>query len=402
MDYKKKYIDLLLTVSLHLQEGEGLSINTSERNLEFAQELAQEASEITKVPVSIVLVEEGVVKDVFSITPIMNELVAETSLQKVLLRLTDVEIGNDLSTYDVKTIAQNPPLLQQAGNLGPPQLNKEIAPFALAAVPNKLWADELFDNQPDSLERLWSLFASRLFLDVENSAEAWINHLGNMGNLVRFIHRTEAEELHLYDEHTNLHLKVVEQSRFRHRLSLLDNKRAYIPSLFDRSITMIPDTTFTYGYIQATRPFKLLGQWVEDAKLVFEGGKVVEFDAKSGKEALEVALNIDEGASKVGLISFSSESSDFPSDIHFYGVGALDEAITSTLVLGMGEANHLEALKTYDDEIQLSAETGLNVSHFRGRIPFGSPTLCVDLVDSNQKRIPILINGSFITEKKEI
>ena len=119
MDYRKKYMDIILGVSLNLCEGEGLSINTGEGNLQFAQDLAQMASEITKVPVSIVLVEEGKVKEVFSVTPVEHELISETSVQKVLLRLSDADIDNDLSDYSPDQIVSQPPLLQRAGNLGP-------------------------------------------------------------------------------------------------------------------------------------------------------------------------------------------------------------------------------------------------------------------------------------------
>ena len=147
MDYQNNYIDLILGVSLSLQQGEGLSINTSERNLEFAQIVAQKASEITLVPVSIVLIEEGSVKDVFSVTPVDHDLVAETSTQRVLLRLEDASIVEEFPKATIEEIAANIPLLQAVGNLGSPQLSKEVAPWATIPVPSPFWSKTIFSGK---------------------------------------------------------------------------------------------------------------------------------------------------------------------------------------------------------------------------------------------------------------
>ncbi len=394
MDYQKQYIDLLLGVSLSLQQGEALSINTSERNADFAQLVAAAASEITQIPVSIVLIEEGIVKDVFSITPIEKELLAEQSEHKVLLRLEDASIVDEFPDESFETIISNMPLLQKVGNLGPPQNVKEIAPWAVAPVPTRYWAQRVFKGT-HPLDDMWKLFSSLLFLDESNFPFSYTNHLKKLNMIVKRILNSESEYLHIHNDDTDLHLKLVPSSIPRHKLSILDGNRAFMPSLFNHGITMIIENTYTKGTITSSRPFLLLGEWVEGARFVFEGGKVISFDATKGKEALLKALDIDEGASKIGFIHLTEEKEYLDPSIHYYGSKDLDESITSFIALGMGESNHLRGLHTYHDEVELEEKSGLNTSLFRGRVPFGTHNLHIKMYHDD-KEIIIMESGKFI------
>ena len=275
-----------------------------------------------------------------------------------------------------------------------------MAPFAVAAVPHRLWAEKVFGKGDDTLDRMWSLFASHLFLDREDTSRAWVDHLRFNQDLLRQIHRHESIQLHIYDSKTDLRVMMIEESRFRQRLSILANQRSFISSLFDRGITMIPDSSYTRGIVYPPRPFRMLGQWVTNAKFVFENGKVVSYDADEGKEALEKIFAIDEGSSKAGFLSFTEEHI-FPHDIHYYGDPVIDDVFTSSLFLGMGDAKHMEALKTYEDEKELGEQTGVNISNFRGRIPIGSPSLCVDIIDEQDQTFPLMVNGRFILNTGE-
>ncbi|NCB02961.1 MAG: hypothetical protein EOM67_12450 [Spirochaetia bacterium] len=393
MDYQNKYIDLILGVSLSLQQGEALSINTSERNLEFAQIVAQKASEITLIPVSIVLIEEGIVKDVFSVTPIENELISEESLYKVLLRIEDPFLIEEFPKVPMKEIASSTVLLQAVRNLGPPQLTKVVAPWAVAPVPSLFWAKSLFQTE-NPVDDMWALFARLLFLDEPNFPFSYTEHLKKLNSMTKRMIQSNKKYLHIKDDKTDLYVKLVHNSYPRHKLTLLEGTRVFMPTLFNHGISMIVETTYTHGKLFSSRPFLLLGELVEEAQLVFEGGKVVSFEAKRGKKALEVALQIDEGALRIGLMSLVEEKSVI-AHLPTFGSTPIDESVTSFITLGMGESNHLRELDTYGDEQELSAKTGLNTSVLKGRIPFGNNFLAVDMYD-DEGDIPIMVNGNFI------
>jgi len=88
-----------------------------------------------------------------------------------------------------------------------------------------------------------------------------------------------------------------------------------------------------------------------------------------------VALKIDKGANKIGLLSLVEEKKDISSSIHYYGSLSIDESITTYISLGMGESNHLNRLEEYGDEEELHKETGLK---------------------DDETHYPLLVNGEFV------
>jgi leucyl aminopeptidase (aminopeptidase T) len=82
-------------------------------------------------------------------------------------------------------------------------------------------------------------------------------------------------------------------------------------------------------------------------------------------------------------------------DLRRYGHLGFDENQWCSIVIGSGEASHLEALHTYADEQELQRETGCNVSIVRGRIPFGGSDLSVIAMLSDGSETIIMENGMF-------
>src|SRR5690606_27413126 len=59
----------------------------------------------------------------------------------------------------------------------------------------------------------------------------------------------------------------------------------------------------------SSKPLNYGGNLIDNFKLFFKDGKVVDFDAQEGKDLLEELLNMDEGArylGEVALVPFSS------------------------------------------------------------------------------------------------
>lgn len=86
------------------------------------------------------------------------------------------------------------------------------------------------------------------------------------------------------------------------------------------------------GHIRFSFPGISYGREVEDIRLVFEKGKVIEATAAKGEEVLKQILTVDEGASRVGEIGIGTN----------YGIGKFtknmlfDEKIGGTIHLAIG------------------------------------------------------------------
>lgn len=102
----------------------------------------------------------------------------------------------------------------------------------------------------------------------------------------------------------------------------------------DGEVFTSPDETKTEGYIRYTYPAVYAGREVEDVRLVFEGGRVVQATAAKGEELLRSLLDMDEGARRLGEAAFGTNY-----DIRQFSRNTLfDEKIGGTIHLALGQA----------------------------------------------------------------
>lgn len=63
-----------------------------------------------------------------------------------------------------------------------------------------------------------------------------------------------------------------------------------------------PDSRRVDGYVSSTKPLSYAGTIISGMKFTFKDGKVVDFSAEQGEEALKNLLAIDEGAKHLGKL----------------------------------------------------------------------------------------------------
>jgi len=112
------YIESIIKCLLRLESGEALSVNTEEKDFEFARNIALAACNITSVPVKIVVTVNGRPADLIDIDP---DGVAKEATRHVLLRLEHVE-RRELPGDALDMIVEETdfPTLQKLGHLAEP------------------------------------------------------------------------------------------------------------------------------------------------------------------------------------------------------------------------------------------------------------------------------------------
>jgi aminopeptidase len=102
----------------------------------------------------------------------------------------------------------------------------------------------------------------------------------------------------------------------------------------DGEIFTSPVETETEGEIRFSFPAIFQGRRVEDVRLLFEGGRVVQAEAAAGDDYLKSLLDMDEGARILGEVAFglNYEIDRFTRDI------LVDEKIGGTMHLALGSS----------------------------------------------------------------
>jgi aminopeptidase len=132
-------------------------------------------------------------------------------------------------------------------------------------------------------------------------------------------------ELHIVGPDTDLRLNV------EGRQWLAADGKLNMP---DGEIFTSPVETETEGEIRFSFPAIFHGRGVEDVRLRFEGGRVVDAEAKTANDYLQSLLDMDGGARVLGEVAFglNYEIDRFTRDILF------DEKIGGTLHLALGSS----------------------------------------------------------------
>jgi aminopeptidase len=191
------------------------------------------------------------------------------------------------------------------------------------------WVVSAFPTQAAAQEARMSLedytdflFASG-FLDREDPVAAWQELGDRLRRLAEWLGRKR--ELRIVGDGTDLTLSV--------------EGRTWIPcdglqNFPDGELFTAPVESSVDGEIRFTFPAVFHHRAVEDVRLRFRGGEVVEASAGKGQSFLEEMVAMDEGARRVGEFSFGLNDAVQT----FTGEALFDEKIGGTVHLALGEA----------------------------------------------------------------
>ena len=168
----------------------------------------------------------------------------------------------------------------------------------------------------------------------------------------------------------------------------------FIPNMPTEEVFCMPLKTGVNGIVYASKPLNYMGKVIEDFWFKFENGKVVDFDAKKEKEALQKLLEFDEGSSYLGevaLVPYDSPISQ--SGVLFFNT-LYDENAACHLALGRAYPENLKGGTEMSPE-EL-AEHGSNQSMEHEDFMFGTADMSIDGIQKDGTVVPVFRNGNFV------
>ncbi|WP_288482242.1 aminopeptidase [uncultured Deinococcus sp.] len=172
----------------------------------------------------------------------------------------------------------------------------------------------------DEYERFVS---SALFLDRPDPVAAWAAVRAQQADLIGRL--SAAEEVRLVAPGTDLRLNIAGRQWVNS-----DGKRN-MPS---GEVFTGPHEDSAEGVIHYDLPTTFQGQRVRDIRLRFEGGRVVEAHAEEGDDALQAALQTDDGARYVGELGIGTNAGIQRPSMNIL----FDEKISGTVHLALGNS----------------------------------------------------------------
>ena len=270
--------------------------------------------------------------------------------------------------------------------------------WTIVAAPNNIWAKKVFPDleENEAIEALWSaiLEASRITYENDPVAE-WEIHNKNLFKHNQILNSYNFDTLYFKNKlGTDISVKLVDNHIWAGGGELTPDGIVFNPNIPTEENFTMPHKYGVNGKVVATKPLNYQGKLIEDFWLEFKDGKVINFDAKVNKDALENLLKFDKGSCYLGeiaLISYDSPISN--SGILFYNT-LFDENASCHMALGRAYTINVK------DGTKLSAEKletiGYNNSMAHSDFMFGNEDLSVIGITKNGDKVVIFEDGNFI------
>ncbi|MBQ3021507.1 MAG: aminopeptidase [Bacilli bacterium] len=266
------------------------------------------------------------------------------------------------------------------------QLNYEV-PWCICSYPNRVWAKDIF-KEDNAYELLSDMIYKICMVDTDNPIVSWDNYLKENKKIIDKLNNLKLKELHYKNSiGTDLVVELLSDTIWSYAAS---NGLVNMPSY---EVFTCPNYKQTNGIVYSSKPLIYGGGKINDFWLEFKDGKVVNFDAKVGKDLLKGILESDGNSSYLGecaLVPYDSPISN--TDIVF-GTTLIDENASCHLALG---SSYCECIKNgFDLSEEELLENGLNVSSEHVDFMIGTEDLEIIGTTFHGEKVKIFENGNF-------
>lgn len=398
-----KYAHLLLTKGLCINSKQPLVINAPISAIEFVRVLTKVACELNIRDIYYDWIDEELKyielkyfeEDDIKQSRFWNKSIHDEYAKKDAAFLFLISSGNDL----MKAIDSSKLKIAATESLHTRQVyrekqsNNEID-WCIASVATKEWADLLYPQDNNSLEKLWNTIFDICLINEDDPELAWTNKMQENHQLCEKLNNLNIKQMHYKNSNgTNLTIELPECALWCGGSSLIKGRETIV-NMPTEEVFTTPNKYKTNGVVYASIPLVHSGITIKDIMLEFKDGKIINYDASEGKEELRNIIELDEESSMLGevaLVDINSKIAKY--NILFYET-LYDENASCHIAVGRGFKECLkDSSKMNDDELET---IGYNKSKNHVDMMIGTKDLNITAITYDNKEILIFKDGSFI------
>lgn len=399
-----KYADLIVKVGVNIQDGQELYISTSLDSVELVREIVKSAYETGAKNVYVDWSDDLVTRTRFELAP--EDSFNEYPAWKVQEREELAERGAAF----ISIMSQSPDLLkgidssriaafQKASGMA---LNKyrqyvqsDKISWTVVASPSKKWASMVFPNLPEEeqVSALWDAIFKAVRVDTENPVAAWKQHDETLHEKVAYLNEKSYQKLHYTAPGTDLTIELPASHLWVGAGSVNEQGHEFMANMPTEEVFTVPLKTGVNGVVSSTKPLSFGGNIIDEFKITFENGRIVNVEAKEGEDVLKRLVDTDEGSHYLGEVALVPHQSPISQSGLLFFNTLFDENASNHLAIGSAYAFCIEGGKKMSQE-EL-AENGLNQSITHVDFMIGSEQMNIDGITKDGKSEPVFRNGNW-------
>lgn len=242
-------------------------------------------------------------------------------------------------------------------------MNSQVQ-WLVAAVATPTWAQMLFPDDENPLEKLWNAIFSIARVHKDNPLAHWQHHLDALHRMRRVLNDLQLNSLEYHSANgTDLHIGLPATHIWQGGNEKSGRVVPFAANIPTEEIFTAPHATDVHGTVYSTRPLVVYNQVVNGIRLTFKDGRVTDAFASQGDEALQRLLKSDRGASHLGevaLVPCDSPISRIP--YSFYET-LIDENASCHLALGAAYPTCIDNGKHMSEDELIAADINRSQIH---------------------------------------
>lgn len=383
----EKYAELVVRVGVNIQPGQVLLVNAPLETVELTRQIVSKAYEAGAKYVQVDWDDEAITRiryekapdDSFAYYPKwqadMMEQLAEGGGAVLHIKVPDPELFRGIDSSKVSTAVKAAAIARETYQA---YVRNNKVSWSLIKAPTRAWANKVYADLPEEqrLDAMWEAVFQMNRVNTEDPVAAWQKHIAELKQRQEYMNNKRYKSFHYRAPGTDLHVEMPEGYLWLGGGDHNESGVYFVANMPTEEIYTMPHRTGVNGTVTSTLPLNLNGRLVEGITFTFKDGKVVEYDAQSGREHLTTLLETDEGASYLGemaLVPYDSPISRL--NRVFYNTG-VDENASCHFALGSAYPVNIEGGTKLSKEELLAKGANVSLTHVDFMI--GSEELEID------------------------
>ncbi len=401
----EKYAQLAVQTGVNLQSGQGLIINAPIEAATFARLIATKAYELGAKNVHIEWNDDEVTYLKMKHAPMsvlehFPKWKADGLLEMVrdgysLLTVygPDPDLLHGIAAERITAV--NKASAQALTSYRDYVMNDRVT-WSIVGYPTKAWAQKVFPELSitEAQEKLWEQIFFITRVDQADPLNAWQQHNQTLRRMKEYLNKKQYQKLIYQAEGTDLTIELPKGHLWDGGSGPSETGIDFNANIPTEEVFTMPHKYGVNGTVQSTKPLSYGGNIIDQFSLTFKDGKVVDFKAETGEEALQHLLETDQGGAKrlgeVALVPHQSPISQ--SGLIFYNT-LFDENASCHLALGKAYPNTIENGSNMSEEEW--DQHGVNNSLIHEDFMIGSAGMDIDGVTADGKIEPIFRKGNW-------
>ncbi|WP_078171413.1 aminopeptidase [Staphylococcus aureus] len=409
-NYKEKlqqYAELLVKVGMNVQPKQPVFIRSSVETLELTHLIVEEAYRCGASDVRVVYSDPTLKRLKFENESVEHFANHEIKSYDVEARMDYVKRG----AANLALISEDPDLMDgidsqklqafQQQNARAfkgymESVQKNQFPWVVAAFPSKAWAKRVYPEL--SVEEAYIKFIDEVFdivrIDGNDPVENWRQHIANLSVYAQKLQQKNYHALHYVSEGTDLTVSLAKNHIWEDATSYVNGKeQAFIANIPTEEVFTAPDRNRVDGYVTNKLPLSYNGTIIDQFKLMFKDGEIIDFSAEKGEAVLKDLINTDEGSRRLGEVALVPDDSPISNRNTIFYNTLFDENAACHLAIGSAYAFNIQGGTEMTVEEKIAS--GLNDSNVHVDFMIGSSDLTIYGIFEDGSKELVFENGNW-------